>query len=66
MCTVYGFAKGLTKVLLNDSNKVTERLFENYMALQGNVILYALTKIQKMKILSLKLILWITVKKKEY
>lgn len=57
MCTVYGFAKGLTKVLLNDSNKVTERLFENYMALQGNVILYALAKIQKMKILSLKLIL---------
>ena len=52
MCTVYGFGKGL---LLNDPNKVRERLFENYMALQGNVILYALAKIQKMKILSLKL-----------
>ena len=52
MCTVYGFGKGL---LLNDPNKVRERLFENYMALQGNVILYALAKIKKMKILSLKL-----------
>ena len=57
MCNIYGFAKGLTKLLLNDSNNITERLFENYMALQGNVILYALAKIQKMKILSLKLIL---------
>ena len=57
MCNIYGFAKGLTKLLLNDSNNITERLFENYTALQGNVILYALAKIQKMKILSLKLIL---------
>ena len=45
--------KEVKEVLLNDLNKVTEWFFEDYMIL--NVILCALAKIQKMKLLPLKI-----------